>query len=498
MKNKIRRLCGHVAAITAISAGQLSATSLEFDSFYYYFNNADFRNYNADAYKANQSASYLNTDDRIHMIFGSLRFRHSARYKKTEFNIDMSRFGYWGTDNFQGRDAGQNPITFRHLNFNWYPTQKLAIQFGRFTYGIGEAQHDYFFYDLIDGAQAEYAFTKNYKLHLMGDIFSQAAKPDIAGFLAFVRKDPEQNDDFNGDTVTTRFGGYFQAHFVKAFSYFVRYGANTQGGADLSESGRNPLNKADGDFLSMSGIRLSHNSYSLGTADLTVSYSYGKDYQFDATRTYNALAGAMNYKRRFEGNAMRNTPKFSGGWFDPNYASMKAQSMGGMLLWSYKAYFASPHAYFYHFRDYGKRADSVTTVDRTNSKTFARIGDEILLKKFIPGLSIEPGVLVLLQTDGYQYMGTEVEIIFNYQVDNIKFALNPAVYIPSSYYTNLAATNTYIPNGTDPFFGMGFNLTYVLDLGFVAAEKQKAEGDPTDKTEDLLDQGNPSGSFTVD
>ena len=313
-----------------IAATPLSATSLEFDTFYYYFNNADFSNYNADTYKANQSASYLNTDDRIHLLFGSLRFRYGAKYKKTEFNVDMSRFGYWGTDNFQGRDAGQNPITFRSLNFSWYPTENIAIQLGRFTYGIGNSQKDYFFYDIIDGVQVEYKFNKDYKVHVMGDVFSQAAKPDIAGYLAFVRKDSEQIDDFNGDTVTTRFGGYLQAHFIKAFSYFLRYGANSQGAADLSENGRNPLNKADGDFLSMSGIRLSHDSFNWGSGDITVSYSYGKDYQFDATRTYNALAGAMNYKKRFEGNALRHTPKFSGGWFDPNYASMKAQSMGGI------------------------------------------------------------------------------------------------------------------------------------------------------------------------
>lgn len=475
----------------------LSAASLEFDTFYYYFNNADFRNYSAETYRANQSVPYLNTDDRIHLLFGSLRLKYATRYKKTEFKVDMSRFGFWGTDNFQGRDAGQNPITFRDLNFSWYPTEQLAIQFGRFTYSIGESQKDYFFYDIIDGMQVEYKFNQNYKLHFMGDVFSQAAKPDIAGYLAFVKKDTEQLDDFNGDTLTTRFGGYFQAHFIKAFSYFLRYGANSQGGADLSENGRNPLNKADGDFLSMSGIRLSKESYTLGAVDFTLSYSYGKDYQFDATRTYNAMATALNYKRKIETNPMRITPAFSGGWFDPNFASMKAQSMGGMLLWSYKSYFASPHAYFYHFRDYGKRTDAVQYVDRTNSKTFVRFSNEFLLKKFIRGLAFEPAVLFLMQTQDYLYMGTEIEMAINYQMDNIKFSLNPAVFLPTSYYPNKAATNTYIPNGTDPFFGLGFNLTYVLDLDFIAAEKAKEQRETGDKTEDLLNEGGTS-SFTVD
>ena len=70
-------------------------------------------------------------------------------------------------------------------------------------------------------------------------------------------------------------------------------------------------------------------------------------------------------------------------------------------------------------------------------------------------------------------MGTEIEIVFNYQVDNIKFSLNPAVYLPSTYYPTLAATNTFIPNGTDPFFGMGFNLTYVLDPRIHRGRKTK-------------------------
>lgn len=493
---KMKRLIGSVLAAITLP---LSAASVEFDTYFYHFNNSDLRNYNAEQYKANQSASFLNGDDRINIIFGNVRFKYAAKYKKTEFHADISRWGYWGTDNLQGRDAGQNPFTFRDLYFNWFPTDKVAFTFGRFTYGIGGIGRDYFFYDIIDGAQFEYKFTPNYKLHIMGDIFSNAAKPDIAGFLGAIKKDSEQIDDFNGDTLTTRFGGYFQAYFVKAFSYFVRYGANSQGGADIAENGRNPLNKADGDFLSMSGLRMSREFQKLGGIDVTVSYSYGKDYQFDATRTYNAPAGSINYKKKFEGDTYKYTPEMSAGWFDPNFASMKAASMGGMLLWPYKAYFASPHAYFYHFRDYAKRADQQQFIDRTNAKTFARMSHEFQLKKgFLRNLMIEPGVLVLFQTQGYEYMGTEVEIQFNYRYDNLKFMAAPAVYVPSSYYTKYSATNTFVPNGTDPFYGFGFSLTYVLDLDYIGAQKAEIEDEVQDKAEDLLDEGGQSGGFTVD
>lgn len=497
--NKLQRL-----AIIAVAAccSQLNAASIEFDSFYYYFNNADFRNYSAEQYKANQATSFLNGDDRTHLIFGNVRLKYQTKYKKTEFKADISRWAYWGTDNFQGRDAGQNPFTFRDLNFTWYPTDKITFLFGRYTYNIGNTRRDYFFHDIIDGGQLEFKFNPNFKLQVMGDIFSNAMKPDIAGYLGAIKKDPEQIDDFNGDTITARFGGFFQAYFAKLFSYYVRYGANTQGGADLSENGRNPLNKADGDFLSMNGIRLSKDFQTLGSVDLTASYSYGKDYQFDATRTYNAFAGAMNYHKKFEAESLKYEPGFSGGWFDPNYASMKAASMGGTLLWQYKAYFASPHAYFYHFRDYGKRADQQQYIDRTNSKTFVKMSHEFQFKKtFLRNFTFEPTVMALLQTSGYEYMGTEIEIMMNYRVDNIKFAAAPAVYLPSNYYTKYATTNTFVPNGNDPFFGFGFTLTYILDLDYIGAQKAEVEDEVQDKSEDILDEaGGAEGNtgFTVD
>jgi len=472
-----------------------ATTSLEFVTNYYHFNNNDQRNYNADTFKANQSAEFLNTDDRLQIAAGALRLKYATKYKKTEFKVDIARLGYWGSDNLQGRDSGQNPITFNDLHFVWFPKPWINITFGRFTYSMGNVPKDYFFYDIIDGTKVDFKFSKNYEFQLMGDVFSNAAKHDIAGYLGIVRKDTEQIENFNGDTLTLRGGGTFQAYFAKLFSYYVRYGANSQNAADLAESGRNPLNKADGDFLSMSGTRFQKDLGKWGTPDLTVAYSYGKDYQFDGTRTYNGYAGALNYKKVAEFEAIRWTSTMSAGYFQENFAAMKAQGVGNVLLFGYRAYHASPHAYFYHFRDYEKRKDNVQYVDRTNSKTFLSIKQEFDLKKWLPGFSLDLAVLGLFQTRGYEFMGTEFYSKISYKIDNITIYMEPTVYLPQSYYTKLATTNTFVANGTDPFFGISFNVQYLLDLDFISAQKAEIEDEAQDKTEDLLDE---AGTITID
>ncbi len=487
-----------ITLVLCAAASPLAATStLEFNSNYYHFNNNDQRNYNAETYKANQSASYLNTDDRFNLIQGALRLRYATRYKKTEFKVDMARLGQWGADNFQGRDAGQNPLTFNDLYFAWYPIPSIAFTFGRFTYSIGNSQKDHFFFDIIDGAKVDWKYSNNFQFQLMGDIFSNAVKHDMAGYLGIVKKDTEQLDDFNGDTVTYRGGATAQAYFAKFFTYFLRYGANSQGSADLSENGRNPLNKADGDFLSMSGVRLQKDFQKWGVPDVTVSYSYGKDYQFDDTRTYNGIATAVNYKKVAEFNTFRWTTLLSGGYFNENFAAMKSQGIGSILLYGYRAYHASPYAYFYHFRDYEKRKDSVQYVDRTNAKTYARLSQDFDMKKWMRGLSVEVAILGLFQTRGMEYMGTELYSKFSYRVDNITFLLEPTVFLPTSYYPKLAATNTFVANGTDPFWGVGFGVNYLLDLDYISAQKAEVEDEVQDKTEDILDEGGP-GTLVID
>ncbi len=489
-------------------SASLFSLSLKFQSTGLHFNNLDFQNYDAGIFTEEKSNETRNTDDRNTAIFGNLTFDFDLKYKKTEFLLNISRQGYWGTDNFQGRDNGQNPILINRLHFIYYPIKNLAINFGRQFYNIGGTHIDFFFSDVVDGVKIDYGLFDWFKFSFLFDIVALAFRPPNINIYSIVKKDDEDLNNFRGDTVNFRFG--FTPQFTLPqttltsmainnwvdqfgfvlFTYLLRYGASTRGSANLSENGRNTLNYADNDFLSLSGLRIYTKFKNLSRIDFTLAYSNGRDTQFTIknSRIYNNIGFSLNYDINFQSESSKNYIKvFTNiGYFHPNFASLNSQSMGGILTWGLNNYRVSPYAYFYHFRDHEKRKSAPGRIDQTNSKTFLRVGYEWRRESFI----IDGIVLALLQTKNFQYMGTEIELKLSYLFDNIKIVLTPALYFPSEYYPKLAQNNPFISNGIDPLYALRFVVDYVLDLRFIfTSERQDQDKEKIkDKTIKILNR----------
>ena len=488
-----------VVLIVVFICSSIQGLSLKFDSTVLHFNNLDFQNYDPDVFADEKSNENRNTDDRGTEIFGSLAFDFSIQYKKTEFFLNISRQGYWGTDNFQGRDEGQNPILMNRLYFVYYPIRNLSIHFGRQFYKIGETHTDFFFSDVIDGLQVNYSPFSWVKVNVLFDIVALAFRPPNINIYSIVRKDDESLNNFQGDTINFRFG--FAPNFILSnkvisevsgwvdqiglllFTYLLRYGASTQGSADLSENGRNNLNQADHDFLSLSGLRVYAKFMNASKLDVTLAYSNGRDTQFTIknSRYYNHIGLALNYEIVLRGKSNKHYTKLftNIGYFHQNFASLNSRSMGGILIWGLNNYRVSPYAYFYHFRDHAKKSSAPERVDQTNSKTFVKFGGEWRRDHFF----INGNLLALLQTEGFQYMGTEIELNLSYLFDNLKVTLTPAIYFPSNYYPRLATSNAFIANGTDPLYVIRLIAEYGLDLDFISTTTKE---DATDKTDEIL------------
>ena len=337
-----------IVGVAFYSTSSLQGLSIQFDTSALHFNNGDFNNYSHDAYTANKSNNLLNTDDRGSVLYADLRLRYNTQYKKSEFFIDISRLGYWGTDNLQGRDNGQNPVLFNRLYFKYYPIESVSVQLGRYSYKIGESLNDYFFHDVIDGLQIDYQLLESLRLSFLFDVLSIAYRVPDAGIFSIVRKDTEDTGGFQGDYISWRLGisstynveisamgasRIIERAGLVPFTYLVRYGGSSQGSADLSEDGKNDLNQADNDFLSMSGLRLYGHFKNDSVLDITFAYSYGRDNQFTAedSRIYNGFGAAVNYENKFSVIESLISTKFLGslGYFHQDFASMKPRSMGG-------------------------------------------------------------------------------------------------------------------------------------------------------------------------
>ena len=139
---------------------------------------------------------------------------------------------------------------------------------------------------------------------------------------------------------------------------------------------------------------------------------------------------------------------------------MKANSVGGMLLWGIKSYYTSPYAYYYHFRDYAKNPLMVTTVDKTNSKVYALVRFQFIISPFL----INVHSLCLWETDSKEYMGTELETAIHYTYNNMRISIKGGVFLPTSYYKTRSVTNLSLPNGSDPFYAIIVSIGYILSF----------------------------------
>ncbi len=433
-------------------------------------------------YRVNRSADYINSDDRLTFAYYNVSLSYYRKFLNSIFKIELYHSGFLGADNVEGGDQGKNPILFKDLHYIYYPVKNFSLKLGRFYFDIGGSERDYFFSDRIDGLNLQYRVNDSIYIQGLFDILGIASKPEGTRIWYGIEKDDEFIEDFNGDVISLRGGLVGKIYFARVFSFFLRYGANTQGGADIAENGKSIINKADGDYLSMSGARFSFDFGMAGEFDLTGAYSYGKDYQFYDEKIYNGFAFSLNYSKWFQQSILRRI-SFSSGYFHPGFCSMKAQSMGNTLLWAYKGYFPSPYAYFYHFKDYQKRTFGQTYIDKTIPKTFGRLDIDIKFWKFIISLS---SVGLFESAPTLPYMGIENELTVNLIVDNITFSMMGAVFFPSNWYRDRATRltvnpgsifemlyypddylnriviNTYLPFGKDPFYGFSFSSSYTL------------------------------------
>lgn len=429
-----------------------------FFSEFLYFDNADFVSYDYNTYKTYRPVDRLNTDDRSYFVYSSLNIGYDAYFNRSEFHIEAYRSGFWGNDNLETKDDGKNPVAFYKLYFYYSLADNLFLTFGRQKFSIGNSLYDYFFSDIVDGLRLDFFPMQDLKIVFLTDVLGIAAKPDT--YLYSTQKDSEDIDDFNGEVLSLRTGIMLEYKIAKIFSFYVKYGANKQGGADRAENGLNDINQPDGDFLFMNGLRIFDEKTLLDSLDLTLAYSYGRDYQFDKKRTYKGIAIALNGKQKFDDLF---SLQFSFGYFQPQFAMMKGISMGGLLLFANKGYFPSPYASAYHFKDYAK-TDPPSITDRTVSKTFGKIEGLFSYQNWNIGLNY----LRLYETKketSFGYMGSEMEFLLGVSLENLKIELHLALFLPSSiYYKNRSATNTYFPIGDDPFYGINLACSYSFDL----------------------------------
>lgn len=455
---------------------------LEFNSDGYHFNNADFINYDKTRYEENQAVDRQNSDDAISFAYSGISLGFMQRYKYSEFFVTIRQSGFWGSDSLEGRPETNNTITYSELYFNYYFTRNFMMSLGRYRYSLEDTTQEYFFNDTIDGISVRHELPWGMQYRLLFDVLGIASKPEDTRVWFSLAKDEEQIDDFQGDTATLRGGLIFDHEAFKIsdeyfkykiFSFYLRYGANTSGGADIAENGKSALNEADNDYLSNSGFRISYEISRLWATDLTVAYSYGVDNQFNDKREYNDIAVAMNH--RFETSTFGWPVDFmidlSGGYFGPKYASMKANSPGGMLIMAYKGYFPSPYAYFYEIRDEAKDEYEVGSVDKTVSKTFGKVELSAYIGGFLPHVAVLMLFANERDNDGKTqfgeknaYMGMEIETGVRYNIDNIVFNLMGAVFMPGDYYEKRSEENVYLPVGKDPMYGIGLSVTYSLDF----------------------------------
>lgn len=460
-------------------------TILSFQADYYHFNNDDFESYDAKKYDENKAVATDNTDDAQNFALSTLKLEMHKEYSKTEFDLAVDRTGFWGNDNLMGKDKGANAFRFLSLHCIARPLGFYELKIGRFDYFIGDAKYDYFFNDTVDGIENIFLLPlgiDTLKVSVLTEIMSNAAKPSDTYAWSALEKDSEEIDDFDGDTLTMRYGLKVSYYAGTLFAYYVRYGANAAGAADTAEDGMSSLNEADHDYLFMSGARAFYTAMGFLSTDATFAYSIGKDYQYEGSHDYNGFGSAFNIVLDMSTGGL-NLPVIeefvtSVGYFSPKFCGMKASSPGGMLTYLYKGYFVAPYANFYHFKDYAKDEYEVSTVDKTVAKTFVRNN----VSTEVAGIKTELSSVVFFANEdkdtkvsnvagkdkkgeeGLTYMGSELDLEISYSIDQLRLYIIGGMYLPSEYYKDKSKVNTYFTDGTDLMYGVNIGCTYFIGI----------------------------------
>jgi hypothetical protein len=451
-----------------VPGGYTSPLSLTIKSDYYSYKDPDMAAYNQNIYNQNQAFQSLNTDDDIAFALTDLSLDYNKKYLNSEIFIKMRYRGFWGNDNL-GENSQNSAIFYDNLYVDFYFTENSYIGIGRMNYSIGDALTDYFFDDIIDGAIIKYkstAYGYPFDISVMSDITGMASRPDEAENFYMIKKDDEEIEDFQGDTVSTRYGANASFWFFKSFIYYVRYAASKKGGADIAQNGDTSTNLVDGDYLVLGGTRLFYDFKKWGMADLTYAYSTGYDFQYSANHKYNGSGVSINYSgdiiqmSGYSENFVKNIKaSLSLGLFTDGYCGMKGASFGDSLLDEYYGYSVAPYAGAYHFHDYGKISDAPTYTDKTVSKTFYKL---MVSTIFRMGIEFDVGLLLITANENGEtgiIMGNEYITGIRYSFNNVVFGGTFSTFQPGDYYKSRSAANPYIPSGKDPFYSYKFSFT---------------------------------------
>jgi hypothetical protein len=402
-----------------------------------------------------------------------MKLDYSKRYLNTELYMKMRFEGYWGNDNL-GENSASAPMFFDSLYTSFYFSERSFIRIGRQDYSIGSSIHDYFFDYIIDGALIKFesrALDRPWDISIMSDITGMATLADETRRFKHINKDPEVMEDFNGDTLSARFGFNASFWFARTFVYYVRYGASKAGGADISHNGLSTVNKPDGDYLVMGGGRLYYDFNKFGYTDLTYAASTGYDFQYSTNIKYQGQAVVFNYRTDIikiadlsERIVKSVLTGISVGYFSDGFCGMRGASFGDSLLDEYGGYTPAPYAGAYHFYDYSKIKDGETFVDRSIAKTFYRF---TLSTLFRAGVEAAFDYIRLYANEsektnilmGYLYSGS-----LSYIHENVTFKTGIGVFMPDSYYPSRSAENSFIPAGKDPFTVLTFSFTSKFSL----------------------------------
>ena len=450
-----------------------SPVELEFSAEYFVFDNADMAKYNQGDYEKNQPLKNENTDDKTSFMLSTLMINYSKRYLNTDFAIKTKTEGYWGNDNL-GENSRNNFLYFENLYASVYFTDFIYARIGRQNYSIGHAAKDYIFSDIIDGLKVSSGFLVKdipMEIDFITDVTGVASKPETTNKFSHIDKDDDNIEDFNGDTLSVRTGLSVSYYCADLFAYYLRYAASRQGGADISENGANTANKADGDYLTLYGLRLYHDNYLFGKNDLTAAFCSGYDFQYNEDLKYSGYSIVFNneydFSRVFAFNSfyLKNIKTLlSVGYFSSDFCSMKGDAIGGYLLDKYYGYHPSAVAGPYAFIDYDKKYAAETYVDKTASKIFYQFS---VITSFDFGLSFDLSYLRMTANSKEakgKVMGDNLSAAFLYDMNNVKFKLGGEIFMPGNYYKQVSETNAYVPKGKDPFYCVFFSMSYGFTL----------------------------------
>ncbi|MBN2436000.1 MAG: hypothetical protein JXK07_12115 [Spirochaetes bacterium] len=298
-----------------------------------------------------------------------------------------------------------------------------------------------------------------------------AAKPDETNRFKNIRKDSTVMDNYDGDTMTVRYGGTCTLGFARAFGYYLRYGATEHGGTDITDSGLATENKSDGDYFYFYGGRLFQDFRRLGYIDFTYAESTGVDYRFENTYRFEGKAWSLNYSldiiRLFGLSKWAFkyiTPSVTLGDFSEGFCGMKASSFGDHLLDDYLGYSVSPYTDAYHFHDFDNERENATYADKTVSKKFNKYALSVMLGF---DLSFDFSYMELYANDrneGQLLMGKLYTGAIGYTGNSINMKIGYSIYHPDEYYKVKSVDNPYINEGKDPFYVYSFIFTSKFTL----------------------------------